>query len=69
LLEALISLILAVEQDFAMYATNFLPYLMECMTMTDWQTRKMAIDVIYTMAAILKESLTPFKNDILDVLN
>jgi hypothetical protein len=39
------------------------------MTMQDWQIRKMAIDVIYTMAAILKESISPFKNDILEVLN
>lgn len=38
------------------------------MTMTEWQTRKMAIDVIYSMAAILKEALIPFKGDILEVL-
>ena len=31
--------------------------------------RKMAIDVIYTMAAILKDSLRPFKSEILDILN
>jgi hypothetical protein len=29
----------------------------------------MAIDVIYTMAAILRDALIPFKNDILEVLN
>ena len=29
----------------------------------------MAIDVIYTMAAILRDSLKPFKSEILDVLN
>ena len=29
----------------------------------------MAIDVIYTMAAILKDSLRPFKSEILDILN
>ncbi len=39
------------------------------MTMADWTTRKMSIDVIYTMAAILsKEALSPFKKDILEVL-
>lgn len=31
--------------------------------------RKMAIDVIYTMAAILRDSIRPFKAEILDVLN
>jgi len=39
------------------------------MTNSDWQVRKMAIDVIYTMAAILRDALLPYKNDILEVLN
>jgi len=29
----------------------------------------MAIDVIYTFAAILKETLTPFKNELLEALS
>jgi hypothetical protein len=29
----------------------------------------MAIDVIYSMAAILKDALAPWKKDILEVLN
>ena len=36
--------------------------------MSEWTTRKMAVDVIYTMAAILKDVLIPYKKDILDVL-
>jgi hypothetical protein len=39
------------------------------MTMADWQIRKMSIDVIYTMAAILRDFLSPFKHEILEVLN
>jgi hypothetical protein len=39
------------------------------MTNSDWQVRKMAIDVIYTMAAILRDALSNFKNDIIEVLN
>jgi len=39
------------------------------MTMQDWQIRKMAIDVIYTMAAILRDSISAYKNEILEVLN
>ena len=69
ILESLISLILAVEEDFEPYAVNFLPYLLECMAMEDWATRKMAIDIIYTFAAILKDVLIPFKSEILEVLN
>jgi len=35
----------------------------------DWAVRKMAIDVIYTMGAILKDSVKEFKAEIVDVLN
>jgi hypothetical protein len=38
------------------------------MSLTDWTTRKMAIDVIYTMAAILKNTLAPYKKEIVEVL-
>ena len=31
------------------------------MANTDWNTRKMAIDVVYTLAAIIQEVLEPFK--------
>jgi hypothetical protein len=36
---------------------------------SEWIVRKMAIDVIYTFAAILKETLTPFKNELLEALS
>lgn len=55
LLESLISLILAVELDFGSEAPQFLPVLLDCLTMAEWTTRKMAIDVIYTMGAILRD--------------
>ena len=35
----------------------------------DWTVRKMAIDVIYTFAAILKESIAKHKNEILEALS
>ncbi|CAI2384369.1 unnamed protein product [Moneuplotes crassus] len=69
ILESLISLVLAVEEEFEPFSVGFLPYLLECMAMNEWSTRKMAIDVIYTLAAILKEALLPFKSEILEVLN
>jgi len=37
--------------------------------MADWTARKMSIDVIYSMTAILKNVLSPYKKDILEVLN
>ena len=36
---------------------------------SEWIVRKMAIDVIYTFAAILKETLTPFKNELVEALS
>jgi hypothetical protein len=39
------------------------------MTINEWTTRKIACDVIYTMAAILKNAVAPFKRDLLEVLN
>ena len=35
----------------------------------DWTTKKVAIDAIYSMAAIIKEEIVPFKNEILRSLN
>jgi hypothetical protein len=39
------------------------------MAATEWSTRKMAIDVIYTLAVILRETLIPYKEEVLEVLN
>ncbi len=69
MLESLLALILAIEQDFGPHAPIFLPQLLECLQMSGWETRKMAVDVIYTMAAILKNTLAPYKAEILEVLN
>ena len=65
ILESLISLILSVEHEFAPYGQEFLPVLLQCVESSDWNSRKMAIDCMYTLAAILEESIIPFKKDIL----
>ena len=69
ILECLISLILNVEKEFEQFAVNFLPMLLECTQAHDWNTRKMSIDCIYTLAAILNDVVIPYKKEILDVLN
>jgi len=74
ILESVISLVLAVEQGFSGHCEEFLPVLMDLITSSsgpsaEWIVRKMAIDVIYTFAAILKEVLAPFKNEILEALS
>jgi hypothetical protein len=69
ILECLISLILSVEIEFEPFSREFLPVLLDCVESSDWNTRKMAIDCMYTMAAILNDVIIPFKKQILGVLN
>ena len=68
-LESLISLLLSVESEFEPYAVQFLPTLLECMAVNEWHTRKIGIDVMYTMGAILGEVISPYTKEILEVLN
>jgi len=39
------------------------------MAVTEWHTRKISIDVMYTIAAILGEVILPYTKEILEVLN
>ena len=67
-LECLISVILNVEAEFEPYASKFLPVLIEFTQSKDWNTWKMSIDCIYTLSALLKDVILPFKWEILKVL-
>jgi len=69
LLECLISLIFHVEGEFSPYAARILPVLLGFIACTEWSTKKVAIDAIYSMTAILKEEIIPFRLEILQVLN
>jgi hypothetical protein len=46
-----------------------LPVLLQFIPHPDWSTKKVAIDAIYSMAAILKEEIEPYRATILKVLN
>jgi hypothetical protein len=65
LLECVISLVFHVEHEFTPYASKFLPVLIEFIACNDWSTKKVAIDAIYSMTAIVKEEIIPFRIDIL----
>ena len=65
LLECVISLVFHVEQEFTPYASKFLPVLIEFIACNEWSTKKVAIDAIYSMTAIVKEEIIPFRLDIL----
>lgn len=69
LLECVISLIFHVEAEFTPHAAKFLPVLLEFIACNDWNTKKVAIDAIYSMTAILKDEIVPFRIEILKVLN
>jgi hypothetical protein len=69
LLECVISLVFHVEHEFTPYAAKFLPVLIEFIACNEWSTKKVAIDAIYSMTAIVKEEIIPFRLDILQVLN
>jgi len=68
LLETLISIIFHVESMFAPYAPKFIPVLFDLMTSSDWSTKKVSIDAIYSMTAIIKEQIIPYRIDILQAL-
>ena len=63
-------MILSVEEVFQDFVTPLLPPLIECVKMSEWGTRKMAVDVIYTLGAIVKgEQLGRAKKQVLEALN
>jgi hypothetical protein len=58
LLESLISLMLAVENEFEPHGKKFVPALIECIqSKQEWSVRKISIDVIYTFAAFLPDCI------------
>ena len=65
----MISLIFHVENEFTPFAPKFLPVLIEFIASNEWSTKKVAIDAIYSMSAILKDDILPFRIEILQVLN
>lgn len=69
LIEALISLILSVEQDFSPYTSALVPELMNCINNEDFACRKQALDALYTLGAVVPNSVIPFASEILVVLN
>lgn len=58
LLEGLICLMLAVENEFEPHGKKFVPALIECIqSKQEWNIRKISIDAIYTFAAFLPDCI------------
>lgn len=48
---------------------QYLPFLLESISSKEQETKKMAIDVAYTVSAILPPTIAPYKDHFLEVLN
>lgn len=71
LLEALLSLILSIEKEFKNNVNEVIEYILEIFSKQnnlEWTIKKISIDVIYTLAIILKETIIPYKDYILQLL-
>ena len=68
LLNCLISMILGAEGLFKPYANVTLFKVLEFLTDDDWLKRKLALNVIYTIAFYCKEEILPLKSHIISFL-
>eukprot|EP01017_Pseudomicrothorax_dubius_P020754 TRINITY_DN2252_c0_g1_i2.p1 TRINITY_DN2252_c0_g1~~TRINITY_DN2252_c0_g1_i2.p1 ORF type:complete len:923 (+),score=217.52 TRINITY_DN2252_c0_g1_i2:60-2828(+) len=68
LFESLLSLLLGVETKFVDFVPLTLPPVVEALNHFEWTTRKLAIDIIYTLAVLLPTSLHPHKSALSSVL-
>ena len=68
LLNCLISLILGAEGLFAQFATATLYKVLDFLTEDDWNKRKLALNVIYTLIFYCKDEIIPLKDHIISFL-
>ena len=68
LLETLISLILSVEEQFGQYVNNLMPILLQFINSEDQNVRKGAVDTLYTLGAVVNNSVGPYVEEIINIL-
>ena len=68
LLNCLISLILGAEGLFAPFANSTLYKVLDFLTEDDWNKRKLALNVIYTLIFYCKDEIMPLKDHIINFL-
>jgi len=68
LLNCLISLILGAEGLFTQYANDTLYKVLDFLTEDDWNKRKLALNVIYTLIFYCKDEVMPLKDHIINFL-
>ena len=71
LFECMLSLILSFEgngEKLESSAKHMLPVIIDNLTNGDWNVRKIAVEVLYTLSIIGPEVIIPYKHELLDVL-
>jgi hypothetical protein len=67
--EAIISLVLSVEQRFEPFTARTVPELINHAFEEDYMCRKQVAEALYTLAAVVPQSVSQFAEEILQVLN
>ncbi|KRX10893.1 Armadillo-type fold [Pseudocohnilembus persalinus] len=69
LLEALLSLLVGIEDKFNPYCQIIMPLIIGSMTDSQWAVRKISVDIIYTIAILMPQELIPFQRQCIEILN
>ena len=69
IVEAIISLVLSVEQKYELYAARTVPELMNHAFEEDYLCRKQVAEALYTLAAVVPAAVQPLADEVLNVLN
>ena len=69
IVEAIISLVLSVEQKYEPYAARTVPELLNHAFEEDYSCRKQVAEALYTLAAVVPAAVAPFAEEVLGVLN
>lgn len=57
------------ESDFTSYSPAFLPLVLRFITHDDWNIRKISIDVVYAIVALIPDSIDPYLDEVMEVLH
>lgn len=69
MLDSLLALIVTIEDSFRHVVPETIPILINHVFHSDWNVRKVAVDVIYTLCTLMCDTLEPFIDQIVEVLN
>jgi hypothetical protein len=68
LLESLLSLLLTVESDYQPHCAETCQIILECLNVEEWSARKVAIDLLYTLAVIIPSEISKYSEQMISKL-